>query len=81
MTDRSEMPCRELVEVITDYLEDALSAADRRRFDAHLAECDACLHYLEQFRQTIALVGRVGPEQLSPAMREELLSAFRDWRA
>jgi anti-sigma factor RsiW len=80
MTTLPEMPCQELVEVITDYLEGALAETDRLRFEAHLAECDACRDYLEQFRQTIALVGRVEPEQLSPRTREELLAAFRDWR-
>ena len=58
MTQLPEMPCQELVEVITDYLDDALSPADRARFDAHLAGCDPCQEYLAQFRRTIALVGR-----------------------
>lgn len=80
MPELPEMPCRELVEVITDYLEDALPDRDRLRFEAHLAECDACRDYVEQFGQTIALAGRTEPEQLPPALRDELLSAFRDWR-
>ena len=80
MTELPEMPCRELVEVITDYLEDALTERDRLRMDEHLAECDACRDYVEQFRQTIALAGRVEPERLPDATRNELLSAFRDWR-
>jgi anti-sigma factor RsiW len=74
------MPCRELVEVVTDYLEDALPERDRLRFEAHLAECDACRDYVEQFEQTIALSGRIEPEQLPPRLQAELLSAFRDWR-
>jgi anti-sigma factor RsiW len=80
MTELPEMPCQELVEVITDYLDDALPATDRARFEAHLAECDACQDYVDQFRQTIALAGRVEPEQLAPQTRDQLLSAFRDWR-
>ena len=80
MTTFPEMPCQELVEVITDYLENALAERDRRRFEAHLAECEACRDYLEQFRRTIALAGRVEPERLPPRMREELLAAFRDSR-
>ena len=75
------MPCRELVEVITDYLEDALPSDDRVRFEAHLAECDACRDYVAQFEQTIALSGRVEAEGLPPALRDELLSAFRAWRS
>ena len=80
MTDLPEMPCRELVEVITDYLEDALPDDDRVRFEAHLADCDACRDYVEQFAQTIALSGRVEAEQLPPGLRDELLGAFRAWR-
>ncbi len=80
MTSLPEMPCQELVEVITDYLENALAERDCRRFEAHLAECEACRDYLEQLRQTIALAGRVEPERLPPRMRDELLAAFRDWR-
>jgi anti-sigma factor RsiW len=80
MPDLPEMPCRELVEVITDYLEDGLSARDRLRFESHLAECDACRDYVQQFEQTIALSGRIEPEQLPQALQDELLSAFRAWR-
>jgi anti-sigma factor RsiW len=80
MTQLPEMPCQELVEVITDYLDGALTATDRARFEAHLEECDACQDYVEQFRQTIALTGRVEPEELSPQTREQLITAFRAWR-
>jgi anti-sigma factor RsiW len=77
--DLPEMPCRELVELITDYLEDRLSAIDRARFEAHLAECDGCRAYLDQFRQTIRALGRLPEESLSAAARDTLLTAFRDW--
>jgi anti-sigma factor RsiW len=77
--DLPEMPCRELVELITDYLEDRLSPVDRARFEAHLAECEACRAYLDQFRQTIRVLGRLPEESLSPVARNALLAAFRDW--
>lgn len=74
-----EMPCRELVELVTDYLEDRLSPLDRARFEAHLAECEACHTYLEQFRQTIRALGRLPEESLSAEARDALLAAFRGW--
>ena len=74
-----EMPCRELVELITDYLEDCLSPIDRARFEAHLAECEACRAYLEQFRQTIRALGRLSEESLPADARHALLEAFRGW--
>jgi anti-sigma factor RsiW len=75
-----EMPCKELVEVITEYLEDRLSATDRMRFEAHLAQCDACRTYLDQFRQTIQSLGRLPEESLSAQAKAALLAAFRDFR-
>lgn len=74
-----EMACQELVELITDYLEDRLSPVDRARFEAHLADCQACATYLEQFRQTIRVLGRLPEESLSPEARNALLDAFRGW--
>jgi anti-sigma factor RsiW len=74
-----EMPCRELVELVTDYLEDRMSPVDRRRFEEHLAACEACRTYLEQFRLTIRVLGRLPEETLSPDVRRTLVDAFRDW--
>jgi anti-sigma factor RsiW len=75
-----EMPCRELVELVTDYLEDRLPTCDRARFEAHIADCEDCATYLEQLRQTIRLLGRLPEESLSVEARKALLDAFRGWR-
>ncbi len=77
--DLPEMPCRELVEVVTDYLEGRLSPLDRARFGEHLVACDACRTYLEQFRETVRALGRLPEESLSPEARNALLAAFRGW--
>jgi anti-sigma factor RsiW len=77
--DLPEMPCRELVELVTDYLEERLSAEERARFEAHIADCEYCDGYLEQMRQTIRVLGRLPEESLSPDARDALLVAFRDW--
>jgi anti-sigma factor RsiW len=76
-----ELACREIVELVTAYLEDALSPADRERFEEHLVFCDGCERYLEQMRLTIEATGRIRPEDLPPALEERLLEAFRGWRA
>jgi anti-sigma factor RsiW len=76
-----ELSCRELVRLITDYLEGTLSVRDRRRFDRHLRGCDGCTTYVEQMRQTIRLAGTLTEQDISPAAREELLAVFRDWKS
>jgi len=72
--------CQEVVELITDYLEDALPRAQRRRLEAHLADCEHCTEYLEQMRATIRLTGRLREEDLTPEMREEFGELYRRWR-
>jgi anti-sigma factor RsiW len=78
---RAGLTCREVVELVTNYLEGALSRRDRRRFEAHIAACDGCTAYLEQMRLTVEALGRVPETSISPAAREELTRAFRGWRA
>jgi anti-sigma factor RsiW len=76
----TELTCREMVELVTDYLEDRLAPDDRARFEDHLALCEGCQTYLEQMRLTIGILGRVPEEELSPKARDDLLAAFRTWR-
>jgi anti-sigma factor RsiW len=81
VTEALPMTCQELVELVTDYFEDALSPTDRARFEAHLDSCDPCIHYLEQMQTTMALLGRPSTETLPPAAEAALLDAFRGWKA
>jgi anti-sigma factor RsiW len=80
MLSSPKMTCRELVQVITDYLEGTLSRRDTRRFERHLRKCDGCTTYVEQMRETIRLAGVLREDDLAPAARDELLAVFRDWK-
>jgi anti-sigma factor RsiW len=73
------LTCHEVVELVTDYLEDALPAEDRRRVEEHLALCEGCTRYLEQMRETIRLTGMLTEEQIPEEQKAELLEAFRSW--
>jgi anti-sigma factor RsiW len=76
-----EMSCRELVEVVTDFLEGRLPDPDRVRLEAHLAECPYCEEYIAQMRETIDALGELPrAESLDPRTERELLEAFRGWR-
>ena len=77
----SPLACQELVELVTDYFDDALSRRDRRRFERHIAGCGNCSAYVEQMRLVIEATGRLTESDLDPAAREELLEAFRGWNA
>jgi anti-sigma factor RsiW len=78
---RRDIVCQQAVELVTDYLEGALSRAGRRRFEAHLANCPHCTEYLAQMRATIELAGRLRPADLTPQMQDEFIALYRAWRA
>jgi anti-sigma factor RsiW len=75
------MACREAVELVTDYLEGALSQTQRRRFEEHLARCLDCPEYLAQMRAVVTLAGSITPDDMTPRMRGELIGLYHRWRA
>jgi anti-sigma factor RsiW len=76
-----DITCRELVELLTDYLEGAIPPADRARIDAHLAVCDGCTTALEELRIAIRVTGSLTEDHVPEAQREALREAFRAWRS
>jgi anti-sigma factor RsiW len=73
------LTCHEVVEIVTDYLEGALTPDVEERVEAHLALCDGCARYLEQMRETIRLTGMLTEDQIPDEQKRELLEAFRSW--
>ena len=76
-----EIVCKELVELVTPYLEDVLPSNERAAIERHLAECDGCQTYVEQMRQTIRAIGHVPHEPITARTRDEVLTIFRAWKA
>lgn len=75
-----DLTCKELVEVVTDYLEGRMPAEQRLLMEQHLAFCDWCQTYLEQLQATIRLTGTLREDDIGPEAREALLGVFRDWK-
>jgi anti-sigma factor RsiW len=79
--DLGDLSCKEVVELVTDYLEDRLPASLRLRFDQHLTGCDPCVVYIEQMRLTIAAVGALSEESIPKPALEKLRDQFRRWKS
>jgi anti-sigma factor RsiW len=80
MTEHAaELTCQQLVELVTDYFEDALAPEERERFEAHDADCPGCDAYLGQLKTTLELVGATAALEARPEV-SALLQVFRDWR-
>jgi len=75
------MKCREVVELMTDYLEGALTAPDRERFEQHIVGCDGCRAYLQQLRLTLRAMRSVKSVPIPDRVQTELVRAFRNWRS
>ena len=78
---RRDIVCQQAVELVTDYLEGALSRRQQRRFESHLRGCPNCSAYLEQIRITIELTGAMDPEELTPDAKQDLIDLYRRWRS
>ena len=76
---RRDLTCKEVVELVTDYLENALSAAEGRRFERHLKGCSRCVEHLEQLRTTLVILGTLREESLDPGVLRELERRLASW--
>jgi predicted anti-sigma-YlaC factor YlaD len=78
--NQNQLNCQEVVELVTDYLEQALLPEMRAQFEEHIEECPGCDAYLEQVQQTIMLLRKLTEQQLFPETKQELLEIFRNWK-
>ena len=74
------MTCRELTELVTDYVERRLSWRQRLQMELHLGMCRDCRAYLHQMGETIRTLGELPPDPVHPEVRAKLLDRFRDWK-
>jgi anti-sigma factor RsiW len=75
------MTCRQVVELMTDYLEGSLSSADRARFEEHIAGCDGCRAYLAQLATTRKVLRKLADEPIPADLQAELVQAFKNWQS
>lgn len=76
-----ELTCQEVVELVTDYIEETMPLDERRRFEHHLSYCPGCVTYVEQVRETIRATGKLPREETLPAeLRKDLLARFTHWQ-
>lgn len=73
-----DVTCRDLVEKITDYLEDALSDEEVAKLRAHLTSCDGCQAHLDQMRATVRLLESLRAPKLAPPVEEALVRSYRE---
>ena len=78
--NQNQLNCQEVVELVTDYLEQALLPEMQAQFEEHIAECPCCDTYLEQIQQTIMMLRKLTEQQMFPKTKQELVEIFRNWK-
>ena len=80
ISNKNELSCQEIVELVTDYLEQALLPETQAQFEQHVAECPGCQTYIEQVKLTIEMLRKLSEEPVFPGTKQELIEAFRKWK-
>lgn len=71
------LACRDLVELVTAYLEGTLTPGRHDAVRAHLAECAECTDYVEQMQATVGLARRLRDVDLPAELQRRLRDALR----
>jgi anti-sigma factor RsiW len=80
MKTPEDIACRELIEQVTDYLDDRIPADERTVIDGHLAICEGCATWFAQMREARARVGALRTTDIPATQRDALRAAFRGWK-
>ena len=74
--NRDEVQCREVVAVLTDYLEGVLPVEERVALEQHLLICEGCTNFLAQLRTSIALTGVPEVDEVPPQLMDTVLRIY-----
>jgi hypothetical protein len=74
------LPCKEIVELVSDFIEGTLPRSTRRRMEHHLRGSDPCVEYVGQIRAAVTLAEQVDIEPLPPETRDHLVDLYRQWQ-
>ncbi len=67
--------CRDMSELVTDYLERVVSIRERVDIWWHLVRCEACRRYYDQMRRTVGLLRRIPPNRPDTSTENRVVAA------
>ena len=74
------MTCREFADFVIDYFDGQLDADARAQFDRHLTLCPDCVHYLQQYRDTVQAGQMAFDDELPQFVPDDLVRAILEAR-
>ncbi|MBI1279921.1 MAG: anti-sigma factor [Anaerolineaceae bacterium] len=72
--------CKELVDLVADYMDETISKEARAKFEQHLSECGYCSAYVQQMHMTVKLTSQLSESEGDKPAPDELVDIFRKWK-
>ena len=69
--------CKQITDLVFNYLNDKLSPNVKRDFQQHLRICPDCVSFLNTYRKTVSVTRSVRPEEIPPRVRNNILDFLR----
>lgn len=69
--------CKQIAALLLAYVDDELSPRRKRAFQQHLKICPDCVNFLKTYRKTIQATGTIYPEEMPPAVRNNIRQFLR----
>ena len=76
-SNRPELNCRLVATLLMEYLNEETDPVTTASIDRHLQECVNCRHFLESYRKTAQLVGKIEYEEIPAEFTQRLEETLR----
>ena len=73
----NQKTCKEIGELVSDYLHDNLEAQLRSEFEDHLRICPDCVAFMNTFRKTVSVMRSVRSEDMPDDVRRNILTFLK----
>ena len=76
----SSVECRQIAELLADYLDGTLPKPTRELIDWHIEGCGACVAFLNTYRGTVHAARKLRDADIPAELRQRLLTVLRAQR-
>lgn len=76
------MKCRDLLNVLNDYIDGEIDPAVCKEFEKHMADCNPCQIVIDTIKKTITIYKEGKPYELPIEFRQKLHSLLQEkWKS
>ena len=81
MSDAESIGCRQIAELLGDYLDGTLPRETHELIEWHIESCAPCVAFVSTYRGTIDAARKLRETTIPPELKHRLLSVLRSRQA